>query len=521
MASVRRVLALVVVVVVCAALVAIARRGAPAPATSDTAVIESYTLMATQGRLLVGAYSRFQWHHPGPLYFYLLAPFYAASGDKTTGLNAGAAALSIGSMVLMVAVLLRRRPAMAVLAGSGFAAFAWRAADAAASPWNPLVPVLPIAASIVLAADVIAGEARMLPLVALLTSLAGQAHVALLPCALVIGAAATLRAVRGALNGSDRARWRRSLAWTAAAVAAVWALPAYEQITGQPRGNLTELWQFFLHQAGHGQTLPVAVSAWSDMLVGVLRPDFYVAQGWPYVESPVHWAEWMVVADMAVLATAAALRWRKGDTFAGALCALLVTTSGVALWSATRIEERIFDHDVFWMTGIGVLNVAVATEWLIAAATGGAASTVRLAPVRWAVGVLLAAACLAPVVAVNASSRQSLTPPPDAVAARQLASDLERFIDQQALTRPLIKIDQDAWGFAAGAILDLQKRGRPVAVEEDWVVMFTPEFRPNGHEDAVVTVAMMPEHLRLTDRGVRLISAHEPVFAHAELSRPY
>jgi len=513
-------LALVVIAAVCAGLVAIARRGAAAPATSDTAVIESYTLMATQGRLLVGAYSRFQWHHPGPLYFYLLAPFYAASGDKTTGLNAGSAALSIGSMVLMTAVLYRRKPGMAVLAGAGLAAFAWRAADATASPWNPHVPVLPIAASIVLAADVIAGEDRVLPLVALLTSLAAQAHVALLPCALVIGAAAALHAVRGALQGRDRARWRWSLAWTAATLAVVWALPAYEQITGQPRGNLTELWQFFLHQAGHGQTLPVAVSAWSDMLVGVLRPDFYVAQGWPYVESPVHWAEWVVIADIAVLVTAAALRWRSGDTFAAVLCALLVTASAVALWSATRIEDRVFDHDVFWMTGIGVLNVAVAAERLIAAATSGAASTVGLAPVRWIVCMLLAAACLPPAIAVDARTRQSFTPPPDALAARQLAGDLEHFIDQEAVMRPLIKIDQDAWGIAAGAILELQKRGRPVAVEEDWVVMFTPEFRPNGREDAVVTVAMMPEHLRLTDRGVRLISAHEPVFAHAELSGP-
>jgi hypothetical protein len=35
----------------------------------------------------------------------------------------------------------------------------------------------------------------------------------------------------------------------------------------------------------------------------------------------------------------------------------------------------------------------------------------------------------------------------------------------------------------------------------------------------VITVAMMSEHLRLTDRGIPLISQHDPVFAHVELPR--
>src|SRR3954447_22774273 len=139
MTFVRRMLALVVVVAVCAGLVASARRGAAAPATSDTAVIESYTLMASQGRLLVGAYSRFQWHHPGPLYFYLLAPFYMASGYKTAGLNAGAAALSIGSICIVALVLGRRRPTLALAASATLALYAWRGSEALASPWNPHV----------------------------------------------------------------------------------------------------------------------------------------------------------------------------------------------------------------------------------------------------------------------------------------------------------------------------------------------------------------------------------------------
>ncbi len=85
-----------------------ARQGADATPTSDIAVIESYTLLASQGNLLLGPYSRFQWHHPGPLYFFWMVPFYVLSGFRTTGLYAGALALNLLSLSLIVWVLARR-----------------------------------------------------------------------------------------------------------------------------------------------------------------------------------------------------------------------------------------------------------------------------------------------------------------------------------------------------------------------------------------------------------------------------
>jgi hypothetical protein len=40
------------------------------PATGDYAALELYTRLAAQGRQLLGPYSRFGFHHPGPAYFY-------------------------------------------------------------------------------------------------------------------------------------------------------------------------------------------------------------------------------------------------------------------------------------------------------------------------------------------------------------------------------------------------------------------------------------------------------------------
>ncbi|MEQ1912407.1 MAG: hypothetical protein ABMA15_26530 [Vicinamibacterales bacterium] len=510
----RRALLLFLSLLACAALIVIARRAANAPATSDTAVIESYTLLASQGRLLLGAYSRFQWHHPGPLYFFLLAPFYSLAGAKTAGLHAGAVAMSVASMVVVFAVLMRRRPTLAVTACAMLALLAWRASEAMASPWNPHVTLVPTTALVVVAADVVAGRAAMLPMVALLASLSGQAHIALMPSVLAVGVVAFLRVVVGTSDRNPRSARRRSIASAGVVLAVVWALPIYEQLTGSPRGNVTELWQFFAQQSRGSQPLSVAVSAWADMFVGVLRPDFYVAHGWPFAESSVRWAEWLSLGELLGLVGVVAIGARRRDTFSVALGLLLILVSGVSLWSATRIDEQVFDHDVFWISGLGVISLALLLDAIFT-------STTRLnglpRSTAWGVGMLLLGiAATAGVRQLNDVVDRSFAPAAEANIARALADDLEVYMTAEHIVRPLIKIDQDAWGYAAGAILDLQKRGRIVSVEEDWVVMFTPRFRVTGHEDAVVTVAMPPEHLRLAERGARLISSHEPVYAHVE-----
>jgi len=371
-----------------------------------------------------------------------------------------------------------------------------------------------MAALIVVAADVLSGRPRSLPLVALLASLAGQAHIAVVPAALTIGALAVAGAAARAVLSTDREKWLHAIGWTLLVLAVCWALPVYEQLTARPRGNLTELWDFFIHHARGRQPLAVAVSAWSDMLVGIVRPDFYVAHGWPFVESPVRWAEWLTLASLAASLSTTLAGVRRQDRFSAAIGGLVVVTASIALWSATRIDDRIFDHDVFWMAGIGLLAMSTAADGLVSPHFRTLDSRGTWA--RLITGTLVASAVVAATVQVNDVARRSFDPPTDARVARALAEDLEVLMVREQIRRPLIRIDQDSWGYVAGALLDLQKRGHQAAVEEDWVVMFTPAFRPDGREDAVIAVAMPPEHLRLAERGARLVSAHEPVFAHLE-----
>src|SRR5260221_8671299 len=106
-----------------------ARQGTDFPQIGDPAVIESYTWMASKGELLLGPYSRFQWHHPGPLYFFWMVPFYVLSGNRPTGLSAAALVLNLSALAVVTTIVLRRATshfAIALLAL--VAVFSWRAA---------------------------------------------------------------------------------------------------------------------------------------------------------------------------------------------------------------------------------------------------------------------------------------------------------------------------------------------------------------------------------------------------------
>ena len=189
---------------------ALSRQAQPVTPVSDTAVIESYTAYASRGAQLVGPYSRYGWHHPGPLYFYVLAPFYALSGSLTTGLNAGALAVNLASVLVLAWVVVRAGGGvLAIVTMAMVALYAWRVAPILASPWNPHVIVLPTMALIVASAAILSGWAGLLPLAAVIATFVGQTHVGVLPSVLVVSAIASSVVLMAAVSERDPDKRRR------------------------------------------------------------------------------------------------------------------------------------------------------------------------------------------------------------------------------------------------------------------------------------------------------------------------
>ena len=132
--------------------------------SGDMALLELYTRQAARGELLLGPYSRFQWHHPGPLMFYLASPLYAgASGGHFASLRVSALLLNIGCLVASLAII-RRHGGRALLLSTGvtLALFLWRVSDALVSPWNPHLLLLPLVLLLVCCGALMEGTASLL-----------------------------------------------------------------------------------------------------------------------------------------------------------------------------------------------------------------------------------------------------------------------------------------------------------------------------------------------------------------------
>ena len=145
--------------------------GAP---TGDAALLEIYTWHALRGRQVLGAYSQFGWHHPGPLSFYWLAPFFAIGKHTTFGLNTGVLVGNLTALAVVAWLVTVRaaRPAVSYVLALAvmLALYLTRLPALLVNSWNPHTPVLPLVALLVTAAATLGGDRRLWPLALVLAS---------------------------------------------------------------------------------------------------------------------------------------------------------------------------------------------------------------------------------------------------------------------------------------------------------------------------------------------------------------
>ncbi|HEX4347257.1 MAG TPA: hypothetical protein VHZ73_06770, partial [Vicinamibacterales bacterium] len=477
------------VAVLALASVLVATASAEMTPTGDMAIIESYTIEAAAGRLLVGPYSRFQWHHPGPLYFYWLAPFYSASHHLTAGLSAGALVLAVGMIVLASVTALASGDAIsAVAVAAALTLYLFRASELFTSAWNPHAVVLPLAVTVLVSAAAASGRAWLLPVAAFTASLAAQTHIGTVPVALSVSLCATIAV-------AVQRRWK-PLLWALGVAGVLWLPALVEQLVDQP-GNLTAMWSFFTSDAARGQPLRVAFLAWASMLASIVRPGFSVTEGGLLrMHRSAALAAW-AIAELVLLGVGAAVATHRRRRFEAAFALFSLAASLVALWSVTRVEGDVMGYEILWISALGALNIGA-----IAAALG-AAMTPSRGVHRLAIGVCLAllVACASSGVShlVDVRSR-SRSPGPETLAIGEAAAGIHEYLGREHVVRPLVDVDQKSWGLAAAVLLQLQKAGVSYAVDDDWLPMFTARARAAGNETMTLSIAGAERHVLIHDR---------------------
>ncbi len=286
------------------------------------AISELYTIHALEGHQLLGAYSQYGWHHPGPLLFYCFAPFYALTGQSTLGIDASALFINLLSIALIGWIVGRAEDASLAFVGALFGllvVYVMRVPNLLTSGWNAHTPVLPLLALIVVTASNLAHVRRSLPIAALLATFVAQSHVglAVVACGLMLAIVAAL-----SRTAVTRPNLRYTVGWLAVGtillLEVLWAAPLAEQIVNEP-GNMTRIWRFL--DDARGQPAMTAWGVWSRMLLGVFTPGFILADGG---NSPAPASLGPLLAATGIVAAlipTSILHWRRGCGFLSALAA--------------------------------------------------------------------------------------------------------------------------------------------------------------------------------------------------------
>lgn len=448
--------------------------------TDDRALLELSIHDVGVHPVWLGPYSRFHWNHPGPLFFYLVAPLYRLFGTRSTSLNIGALVINAvtgGGMLLVAWRMGGRRLALwAALLLALWMRFL--GPQVLQDAWNPYVTILAFGLLVLLAWLLARGSVRALPFVAFTASFVVQTHISYLPStcavlgvAIVLGAIVVVRRAR-AMERARRVAFTRDVArWIglAAAVAlVVWMLPIAEQFRHHP-GNMTRIEQF-LRSAKPSETFGHAVSV-TVREVGVL----------PRAVLPLSTARRMFpdslgfgIATLVLFAGALALAARRRAWDVLRLGALALALLAAAVWSVDHIVGGFEFYLVTWVSATSFVVWLTIGASLLVPARARSREPMR-APARrgaWSgsVAVLAAAALVATSVNVAAAVHVP-TPEPNSAIMRAIADGA---VDATRGNRgPVLVInDPVQWPATAGVILQLEKHGITARVPPQWGWLF-------------------------------------------------
>jgi len=474
-------------------LVAAARR--PFDFFGDEAILES--AVRHVGQQLVGPYSRFGFHQPGPAYFYLQAPFYRLAGSSGAALFLGAYCINLGAALGCVLVVRRflGEPAArwaAVVVGALLLCLTPRLV---ADPWNPYVLALPVLLALALAAagtrsPAATGGAIVVGSYVVQTHVAAAATLGAVFATAAIIAAVHVRQARrespGGVQAPTRARSPRRWvvpAGAALVLALMWAPPWIDEATRSP-GNLTTLARFF--RSSHPES-DRGIDHGVDHTIGQVAAQLTVLPfGYDREAKPADAVKVLLaLLGMGVAAWVAVAGWRRSQPVIASLGAMSVVGPLVAVWSGTRIVGEVFPYLLLWTSPL-LLPAAIGAGALVLPPGASHTGTVR----RRLSAALGGAAVIVGLSLVFTMADRPLLPyrtHTDVVEAVRLA---EPWLTGRAIKQVRIGIaDHDRWPIATGVAVRLEKDGFRSTVDGSWTSLFGEHFRPNGHEQATVWVA--------------------------------
>lgn len=467
-------------------VVVAARAGRPWLPTQDFALIDLRVRDLLGGDLpLMGPYSRYRWNHPGPMLFWVLAPFTALAGGDAWGTLVGNVLVQAAGIGWAASLAWRVGRLTAVLLVDAVVALAYLGAGISplVEPWGPYA-VFPFFVVLLLQAHAIAaGEPRRLVGAVVCASFLVQSHAGYLPLVgAVAGWALLTLARRARRSGASAEPWRRPLLLAGLVGVGLWSLPLVAVVRDEP-GNLRELARFFL-----GGDAPPAAGP-GDAL-GVVAGTYRFVPSWLGATEPTDGltgalvtasAAWLVVPVALLMAAGLVARRERSSALAGAVgLAAVLLVAGVA--AASRVTDDLEPYLFLWRLPVSVGTVALGVGALLWGAG-------RLGPDRVRTAALALAAVA--VVASGAVQVHRYVERPDPTAYEQLAADAVAAVDARGLEGTVrLRLLGGALGGLHGGIVDeLDREGVDLVVDPDEEFQLGPSrIAPPGDEPVLYAV---------------------------------
>ncbi len=437
-------------------------------------------------RELLGNYSRWGFHHPGPAVFYVMALgewlFHDVMRLVPAPLNGQILAIILLNTVLFFAtvrIFLSHSPsrafvplALAAVAVVGATVNHDLEASVAVGFWMPYVALFPFLFFLTVCASVAAGEIRRLPLLAGAGMLLIHLHVAQCMFVPLLGGAACVSSFRR--RGAEP--WRRP-ALAAVGVVCVFLAPIALEIALYEPDNLDKVLAYTRVHGGAQKSLAVALWYFASFLAYLPTPESAKAglsSLWTWFARPHVALYWLAFAALATLS------WRRKTKPLCPFLRLAALACGLAsalfLFWGTRIAGELYNFNGYFIYSAQLML------WLVPAALLAQSMPKRAAAAAWAAALALLA-IFSPLFRVAYPGIPAL--PAIAAAVPSMAPGELR-----------LAFPPDEAGNAAGVAVQLVRQGKPFCVEPAWEFAF-------GRAHACRAVSMTQTLLALAPRECR------------------
>jgi hypothetical protein len=432
----------------------------------DTAATSIYTLRAARHELAVGSYSRFEWNHPGPLLYQLLAPLYVLSGHREISIKWTAWLLNMTSLTALLLIVWRRAPVLAMTIAVALVPLLYREQRLLFWAWNPILPLLPFALAMAVSSAVAAGNLALLPVLAFLVSLLLQSHVAFAPISAVM-LLVTVVSLAWRRPLGDSRRTPRHLFVTAIVLAAVWAVPVVNELRHWP-GNLSAIGHLFITTPREPRAWSTVLAVVANQLVGPLAPSWELttaeassAASWPIVA--------VAFIQFPLLAVSVARAMKRGARFEASFAMLCFAISLIGVFAVRSIVGPLSDYLITWLAVLGALNLAVV-----------AAAVVPRVGKPWLTFLVLYLVAIGGLGIMRLTSKHASDARSTVVST--LTERLSRYCRDHGIDRPLLRFSTAGWEGASGILLQYYKQDRPIAVPDDQRYLVGDPFGATGRE---------------------------------------